>query len=407
MTDISSTSRPAPSPAQGTARHLALTIMLSLCLGGASSAHAQEAPAADIRAPSISTVQATRDMIVQSTLVTGTLVAREEIVVGVDVEGFKITEILVEEGDEVAAGDVLVRLDAATIDVQLAQNTSQLARSDAAIAQARAAIAQAEAAKIEADAALVRTRDLTDRGVTAQDALEQRVAAAAAASAQLNSAEQGLALALADKTLVEAQRREIELRLSKTEIKAPAAGIVLQRTARIGAVASAAAGPLFRLAEDGLIELQADVTETDLAALEPGMRVAVLPAGFSQAVDGEIRLVAPEIDRASRLGTVRVALDPSANLRVGSFARGTVELARSEGVTIPLSALVTTGGEARVQAVVDGRIETRIVVTGLRTADQIEIRSGLEPGETIVRRAGSFVRDGDQVTAVAFADGEM
>jgi HlyD family secretion protein len=61
-------------------------------------------------------------------------------------------------------------------------------------------------------------------------------------------------------------------------------------------------------------------------------------------------------------------------------------------------------GEATVQAVVDGRIETRTVTTGLRTADRVEVLTGLEAGEVIVRRAGSFVRDGDAVTAVAQAE---
>lgn len=385
----------------------AFALLLTTMMAGMPPSFAQEqAPAEGAVAetvPAISTVEASTEEIVATTTVTGSLIAREEVIVGVDVEGFKIVELLAEVGDVVEAGDVLARLDAATIDIQLAQNTSQLARADAAIAQARASIAQAEAAKVEADAALARTQDLTSRGVTAQEILDQRISAAATATAQLNSARQGLELAIADKALVEAQREELELNRSKTEIKAPASGVVLSRTARIGAIASPASEPLFRLAAEGDVELSADVSEVGLAQLEVGMPVKVVPAGFDSAIDGEIRLIAPRIDPVTRLGEVRVSLDADVTLRPGAFARGTVEVARSTGVLVPLSALVSTDGTSTVQVVADGHIDTREVEIGLRTAELIEIRSGVRPGDIVVRRAGSFVRDGDQVKAVAFA----
>ena len=385
----------------------ALLFLASPMAVGIAPSFAQE-PASEGAAaetvPAISTVEATTQEIVATTTVTGSLVAREEVIVGVDVEGFKIVELFAEVGDTMEAGDVLARLDAATIDIRLAQNTSQLARADAAIAQARASIAQAEAAKVEADAALARTQDLTGRGVTAQEILDQRVSAAASAQAQLNSARQGLELAIADKALVEAQRAELELNRAKTEIKAPASGIVLSRSAKIGAIASPASEPLFRLAADGDVELSAEVSEVGLAQLAIGMPVDVVPAGFDDAINGEIRLIAPRIDPLTRLGEVRVALDAERTLRPGAFARGTVEIARSTGLVVPLSALVSAEGRATVQVVVGGRIETHEVETGLRTADLIEIRSGLKPGDIVVRRAGSFVRDGDQVKAVAFAE---
>ncbi len=380
-------------------------LLFAASLLAAPMALAQEPPQTpQVRAPAISTVEAREGEIATTATVTGTLVAREEVIVGVDVEGFRIVEVLAEVGDTVKAGQVLARLDAATIDILLAQNTSQLARAEAGIAQARASIAQAEAAKLEADSALERAQSLTGSGVTAQQTLDQRIAAASSAEAQLNSARQGLELAIADKALVEAQRREIDLNMTKTEIKAPTDGLVLSRSARIGAVASPSAEPLFRLAEDGDVELSADVTETSLASLATGMAVHVTPAGFSQPVEGEVRLISPQINAASRLGEMRVSLEANPALRPGAFARGVVEVASSNGVIIPLSALVVVDGEATVQAVVDGRIETRTVTTGLRTADRVEVLTGLEAGEVIVRRAGSFVRDGDAVTAVAQAE---
>ncbi len=113
---------------------------------------------------------------------------------------------------------------------------------------------------------------------------------------------------------------------------------------------------------------------------------------------GTVRLVYPEIDRASRLGKVRVALDPDPSLRIGAFARGTLETAHRHGLAVPLSALLYgEAGEAGVLVVEDGRVAERKVVTGLATGELVEVREGLKAGETVVARAGSFLRPGDAV----------
>lgn len=350
--------------------------------------------------PAISVAPATRDEIVDMLRVTGSIVAREEVVVGVDVEGLKVVEILADVGDRVAAGDVLARLSTDTIDVQLAQNASSLARADAAIAQVGSQIAEAEAANTVAAAALQRASELFDRGVIANDVLEQRQSDADTAAARLEAARRGLDVAVADRRVVEAQRAEIELRLEKAEVRAPASGVVLGRTARVGAIASGGAEPLFRIAEDGLVELAADATETDLVRLAAGMPVSVTPSGGGEALSGEVRLVSPEVDPATRLGSVRIALQDAESARIGSFAWGDIEVARRTGITVPLGAVLETRGTASVQVVADGVVETRPVETGLRDVDKVEVVSGLEEGESVVSRAGTFVQDGDHVVAV-------
>lgn len=351
--------------------------------------------------PSVSVVEASIREISDALIVTGTLVPRERILVGVDIEGLKIRELLVDQGDTVAAGDVLARLSTDLVEIQLAQNTSQLARVDAAIAQAESQIAEARAAAVEAAAGLDRTRTLAERGVVSEDQLERRVSAADSAKARVAMAERGVEVARADKTLIEAQRREIELRLSKTEIRAPAAGLVLARNAFVGSVASAQGGALFEIARDGLIELDAEVPETMLPRIADGQTVEVLPAGTAVPVTGTVRLISPQVDMATRLGRVRIALPADAGLRAGSFARGTVEVARTSAIAVPVAAVVAAGGQPTVQVVVDGRVESRAVETGLSAGGFIEIVSGLEVGDTIVSRAGTFLRDGDPVTPVS------
>ena len=357
---------------------------------------AAEAP----KPPAITVIPAARKEVVQTAIVIGSLVPREEVLVGVDLDGYRLTELSAEEGDHVKAGQVLARLSTDMLDVQLAQNASSLARNDAAIAQAKSQIAEATAVEAQANASFDRGQSLKTKGIVAQDALDLRESTAKTAAARRDAAAQGLALAEADKTLTEAQRRELELRVAKTEIKAPTDGLVLSRSARIGAIVSGGGEPLFRLAEDGAIELEAQVPEAELAQIAVGQPVLVTVQGVPEGIPGTVRLVAPRIDNASRLGRLRVALPAGVKVNAGAFARGTVELARHEGVTIPVSAVVTTAGEATAQVVVDGKIQTRPIKTGISGKGLVEVVEGISLGDAVVLRAGTFVRDGDAVTPV-------
>ncbi len=355
---------------------------------------------AQAKPPAITVAPAARGVVVETETVVGSLVPREEVLVGVDLDGYRLTELDAEEGDTVTAGQVLARLSTDTLEVLLAQNASSLARNDAAIAQAKSQIAEAVATEVEAKASLDRGASLQEKGFASTSVLDQRRSLAGAASARRAAAEQGLAVAEADKTLTEAVRRELELRLSKTEIKAPTNGVVLSRNARIGAIVSAGSEPLFRIAEDGAVEMEAQVPETALARIEIGQPVTLHSAGLDTPIVGKVRLVAPRIDSTSRLGRVRVALPADAKVNVGAFARGTVEIARHEGVTLPQSAIVTVAGKPTAQVVRDGRVETRAITTGISGSGLVEVVSGVAEGESVIVRAGTFVRDGDQVTPV-------
>jgi HlyD family secretion protein len=379
----------------------ALRLALALALAGTTPILPGAPDAAATEAPpmAVTTIAATRGMVVETVLVDGSLVAREEVLVGPQVEGLRILELLAEEGDVVAAGQPLARLDRSGLDIQLAQNDAALARAAAAIAQARSQIAQAEASDQEATSALERSRSLARSGVASAEALDQRLAAARGAAARLAAAREGLLVAEAERRQVEAQRRDIELRLARSTVEAPRAGIVSRRAARVGAIAAMAGEPLFRIVADGAIELEAEVPEVRLPRLAPGQAVRVELAGLP-AVEGRIRLLPSEVDRATRLGRLRVALPAAAGLRVGRFARGTIETARREAISLPLSAVRFDEREASVQVVAEGRVATRRVVLGAIAGGRAEVASGLAEGESVVLRAGAFLRDGDAVREV-------
>lgn len=352
--------------------------------------------------PSLTVVAASRREIVSQVVVTGTLSPRETVMVGADVDGLRIEELLVDEGDQVRRGDVLARLATDLVDVDLARAETQIARAEAGITQAGALVDEAASAATEAGTALQRTRSLNEKGIVGQDILDTRISAAAAANARLASARQGVALAEADRASAEAERRQLALRRSKAEIKAPTDGLVLARAARLGAVVSTSGGGLFEIARDALVELDAEVSESALGALDVG-QVAVVTAADGSDVEGRVRLVSPKVDPATRLGRVKIALPPSPGLRTGAFARAVVETKRSTGVVLPRTAVVADGAKASVQVVADGVVETRAVTLGIAAGNDVEILTGVGEGESVVSLAGTFVRDGDRVTPVPAA----
>jgi HlyD family secretion protein len=332
----------------------------------------------------------------ETVLVTGSLAAREEVLVGPEVEGLRVVEVLAEEGMRVTKGDVLARLVADTLEAQLAQNDAALARAEAASAQARSGIVQAEARLLEANNAFERAKPLRAAGHLPESAFDQREQAARTAEAQLLAAREGLKVAEAEKRQVEAQRRELLWRRGRTEVIAPADGIVSRRLARIGGFAAGGAEPMFRIVAKGEVELDAEIPETRLAAVKVGQPARIEVAGLGE-VAGNVRLVSPEVDKATRLGRVRIYLGDNPRLRVGSFARGTIETAAGEGLALPLAA-VLFGSEGPVaQLVRDNRVETRKIRIGLSTGSMIEVRAGLSEGDLVVARSGTFLRDGDLV----------
>ncbi len=336
----------------------------------------------------------------ETVLVTGSLVAREEILVGPEVEGLRITAVLADEGMRVKKGDVLARLVADTLDAQVAQNDAALARATAAIAQARSTIVQAEARVVEARNAFDRAKPLREAGHMAESAYDAREQAARTSQAQLVAAKDGLAAAEAEKAQIEAQRRELLWRRGRTEVVAPADGIISRRMARIGGYAAGAAEPMFRIVANGEIELDAEVTETRMGKIAVGQRVRVEVAGAGDVV-GTVRLVSPEVDKATRLGRVRIFLGDNPALRVGAFARGSIETAAGRGLAVPASAILYGPDGASVQLVRANRVETRPVKLGLAAGAMVEVREGLAEGDLVVARSGTFLRDGDAVRPVA------
>jgi HlyD family secretion protein len=353
-------------------------------------------------APVTTIARAERHEVVDTLAVTGTLVAREEVLVGAEVDGLRIVTIDADVGDRVGAGQVLARLDHAQLDTQLAQSEASIAKAEAAIQQAQASIAETQASALQSQASLERTQTLRGNGNASAEQLLARQTEVKVAEARIASAQETAHSAVADKALAQAQRDDVALRIARAEIKAPVAGVVSERQARIGAVVGMSSQPLFRLIRDGEVEFQAEVTETGMPRVAIGQSVELQLTGFDRPVRGTVRLVDPTVDATSRLGRVAVTLPAQAGLRPGVFAQGSIETGRRPALTVPLSAVFFSAEGAYVQAVRDGNVvDRRPVETGFVGDGRVEIRRGLAEGEAVVLRAGSFLRSGDRIAPVS------
>ncbi len=223
-----------------------------------------------VEPPAVTVVPAAKREFVDRLFVSGTLVAREEAQVAARIDGLAIVEVDAEDGDRVKQGQVLARLDRTQLDAQMAQNDAATKRADAAIDQARSLIAQSQAQVQFANADFDRARKL-EAGVMAASTVEQREMAMKTAQAQLAAAQFALDVAEADRKSRDAERQELLVRIDRTEVKAPVAGIVSRRSAKLGADASSTGEPLFRIIEDGAVDLEADVPEQSLAKLAVGI----------------------------------------------------------------------------------------------------------------------------------------
>lgn len=354
---------------------------------------------ADATAPAVSVVKVAPADFVETVLITGSVIARDEILIAPEVEGLRVLELLADEGDTVTKGQVLARLANDSLQAQLAQNEANLARADAAIAVARSTIVQAEATVKEASNAFDRAKPLKQSGYVSGATFDQREAAANMAQSKLVAARDGLTSATADKAVFEAQRRELTWKNGRTEVRSPVDGLISRRTARVGGVASAVNDAMFRIIARGEVELDAELPESDVGKVREGQVAHVTVTGTGD-VAGTVRLISSEVDRSTRLGKIKVFFGVNPALRLGAFGRGTIDTGKSRGLAVPPSAVVYAPEGATVQAVVDGRVSTRAVKTGLKTQQLIEIVEGLTEGDTIIAKSGSFLRNGDAVRPV-------
>lgn len=185
-------------------------------------------------------------------------------------------------------------------------------------------------------------------------------------------------------------------------LRAPVSGTVGRSTAVVGATTSFRAPPLFQIVAQGELELAAEAQISALDKLKSGQTATVTPLGFPNVV-GRIRTVSAGIDGATQLGQVRLLLRTNADLRQGLFARAVVNVGERCGLAVPASAIMKSPEGSVVYVSNGGRVEGRLVTTGLANINDVEITEGLDANDAVVLRAGPFVREGDAIRPQSIA----
>jgi len=378
--------------------------LLSVMAFPAGAVDAEKAPSTGALPPAIIAVRAEKEPITDRVLSNGMITASEEVLVAPQVEGLAIKSLEADVGDKVEAGSVLATLSKDQLILQRSQLDANRAKALAAIAQLEAQLAEVESNTQETVKASERAKQLAKQGTYSTVQAEQAEAQATAARARVRSVEESIKVAQADIAVIDAQMKDIELRLARSAVKAPVSGIISARGARVGAIASASAGPMFTIIRDGKLELRADIAEADMHRIAEGQTVLIHLIGAEAPVEGTIRLVEPTLNTTTRLGMARIEIAEGANLRAGMFADAEIIVATREAITVPVTSVNMARDGADVLKIEDGIARRTVVSTGIREGGRVEIVKGLARGDLIVAKAGAFVRDGDRIAPVEETD---
>lgn len=353
----------------------ALCVLAALAALYVSRSSESKEPAKDAAATAprpalaVTTAQPTRASIRLRLPANGNVAAWQEASIGAETNGLRLTEVRVNVGDRVSAGQVLAVFAGDTV--------------QADVAQARANVLEAKANAAEAAANADRAGTLTASGALSQQQIQQYSTASQTAQARVEAAQ----------AMLNAQ----QLRLQHARVLAPDSGVISSRTATVGAVLSAGT-ELFRMVRKGRLEWRAEVSASDLPRIVPGEPVSVTTAAGTQ-VQGTVRMLAPTVDPKTRNALVYVDLPVHKDLRAGMYAQGDFLLGQREALSVPQSALVLRDGFQHVfEMGADNHVVLRRVEVGQRAGEQIEIVSGLKADARIVERGGAFLNDGDLVS---------
>jgi len=306
----------------------------------------------------------------RAVVVSGPVSAYEEMQLGVEISGARVTALNVDVGQAVKRGQVLLTLDHRTLD-------SELAQAQAALREAEASVTLAQV-----------------NHQRAQTLAQERLISAS----QLDELRATLTQAEARRSTARAQRDASQLRRDFADLRAPADGIVSRRLVQPGQVV-AAGSELLRLIRDGRLEWRAELPEAQLAQVTPGTVVQLRYAG--QDIAGRIRAVSPGVDSQTRTGTVYADLPEPGPLKAGTYVEGRILGSEGQALMVPAAAVVQRDGLAYVFTLDEQRVaHRRRVETGDSASDWVEVRTGLQAGDEVVAQGAGFLGDGDTVRVV-------
>jgi RND family efflux transporter MFP subunit len=351
-----------------------LLVVIAAVVMGRSAGETKDAKAAAAAAngqvPTVTVIVPGRSQVARTVIASGPLAAKRDQPIGIAGQGGRVTRVLVDAGAWVRAGQVLAVVDRS---VQ-AQQAAQLA------AQVEAAKANAALAQSNYERALA----LQGRGFVSKAEIDSKKATRDAANAQVRVAE--------------AQLGGTRAQIGQLNVVAPASGLILERNVELGQIVSPGSGALFRIAEGGQMEMRAQLSQQDLAAVHVGLPATVTPVGSERSYNGSVWQVAPVIDPQSRLGEVRIAIPYVPAIRPGGFAEAKISSGTTVAPLLPQSA-VLSDHKGNYVYIVDSKnqVERRNIKIGTVDDQGVTIAEGLSGAEAVVLSAGPCLNPGQKV----------
>jgi HlyD family secretion protein len=332
---------------------------------GAGTGAAKAAPAT--ASMTVTTTPVRSEDIVRTVPATGSIHPWQEVIVGAEVGGYRVAEVLVDVGTRVQKGQALVRLSGDMLQAELASR--------------QAALRSAEATEVNAAAALRRGQQVSTSGALSAADLDRLQAEHVAAQARVETAKVDLHTA--------------ELRVRYGTVTAPDSGTITSRTVSAGQVAQAGQ-EMMRLLRQNRVEWRAEVPESQLSRIKVGQAVQVTAVDGS-VLKGKVRAVAPTVQTNNRTGLAYVDIS-GGDARPGMFARGAIEAGKGPALLVPVASVVMQDGYSYVFVVKpDNTVERRLVLQAGVHGDSLEVSSGVAAGDVIAVKGAGFLKDGDTV----------
>jgi RND family efflux transporter MFP subunit len=380
------------------------TVVLSLGVGSLfACGGGEQAPDAKTQAPIAVTAAPVIAVDTTERLEAGGVVAAQESASISSRIVATIVGVRVKAGDRVRAGDVLVTLDARDVTEHTGQARADAVAAEKALAQARTEQSATEAEHRLAAAWQKRIATLHARNSATDQERDEADARLAAAAARVSGAQASIEGAEAQLASARAALGAAAATESFTTVRAPFSGLVTERLADPGNLATPGT-PLLRIDADGPRQIVVRVDEARAAYVHPGDRVSVAldeDIGDDQAVEGVVAEVARAVGADQRAFTVKVTVPSTMTARTGTFARVVFRGAPRRVLLVPAHAIERHGQVSSVYVVQDGKARLRLIQVGPASSTGVEVLAGLDVGESIVTSPLTRLADGAAVTVDA------
>ena len=301
----------------------------------------------------------------------GNITAWQEASVGAELNGLRLASVNVNVGDVVRKGQVL------------AVFASETTKADSL--QSQASLMQAEASFENAKADADRARSIQDTGALSKSQVAQYLTQEKVARAQFEAAKAAFGAT--------------EVRLGNTRVLAPDDGVISARSATVGAVVGAGQ-ELFRMVRQSRMEWRGEVTPSEVGRIRVGQKVLVT-AATGLDIAGQVRAIAPGADPQTRNILVFVDLPRHAELKAGTFAKGSFELGQSDALTVASQSIVVRDGSNYVFVIdAQNKANQRKVQTGRRVGERVEVLEGVKEEDAVAVEGAGFLNEADLVTVV-------